>query len=1154
MTLAPTAKEVTVGNPATADFQPPRDGLFRYLTQLELTIALAANAGAVFFEDGEADLPTGVENDIGFVLDDGAASGVYRKGASSWAKTAELPLGFGDMLGALAAVEALTLDDISEGTTGKSFTQALKTKLEGIADDATKNSTDAALRDRGSHTGEQAIDTITGLQSALNGKATAAQGTDSREWTGATVSQAEAEAGIATTRRAWTAERIFQAVAAWWAASAAKVALDAATAAIAALGARIDRIAIAEITRPGEAPEQFSSSLTGAPEDRPAISGGAVQVDDRVGAVYAVPGAGIIAPRRAYALEADRLYRLRVKFIRITNSSDPSGDAVEVKWRNLNKNKATVSTATLETYDDPKFDDEPQELSVLISRDSGNADAEYMPPATARYGTPFIETFGDTPVTGIVFFEWQDVTDIILGGADVADVRADLTTEVAARAADTLSIRNNGSVIELETTSADPGTITADLPDGFTSLSPSTGTKYLLAPSDTNTGPVTLEIFDGSGNSVRGPLPVFDADGNELEAGEFLSTRRYPLRLSGAASHFRIVSAVTSREVSKIGAAAEVSQDDAFRASMWTVAYEADPDETQVPRSITEDGWILRYTDPATGEDLATEAEFRAAMWQILVDAEDGPVPRALGEDGGVVVQIEDGVEVDLVAAEAAFRRAMWQVVYADDGSEIEVYLALAEDGGALATAPLTDTGDAGTAANLAPYISSGELWVTGGKGPARLLNSAATWVACQPHYKVAVGVRSDGEARAVGESGNVYWTFEISIITADGQSNGEGQAHLQVLAEAIYDSNPWPARYQTLEVNGGDDVWLGLTTGGAASTALNGSDVTGYVPLRSQVIGTYGTNLVEAAVRAILADAETDTGYVPRVLVWSNAEGGQNINNLLEAAGGDPSTYHGFENIVTALTRAQALKPAWARLVYRWMLINQGESNTGTSNLGDLHDQYRSEVEAQAQSILGQSEPLRALTFQPSSFESTAAGVISILAYCIANAGDRLIFCAGPTYWYAWSDDFLHHPSAAHAKSGELCAAAMQLIENGETWLPLYVVSATVTGANEVTVTFSEDVEEATTDVVTAISNLGMQLIGATISGYTLSGDTAVLTTSNAASGATELRLGMSGQTDPRTEAAVPRTNIRSLASYGTHGDGDPIKKWLCHDRVTIS
>jgi hypothetical protein len=44
---------------------------------------------------------------------------------------------------------------------------------------------------------------------------------DAREWTAATIEQAEAEAGTATTRRAFTAQRVFQAVAAWWAASAA---------------------------------------------------------------------------------------------------------------------------------------------------------------------------------------------------------------------------------------------------------------------------------------------------------------------------------------------------------------------------------------------------------------------------------------------------------------------------------------------------------------------------------------------------------------------------------------------------------------------------------------------------------------------------------------------------------------------------------------------------------------------------------------------------------------------------------------------------------------------------------------------------------------------------------------------------------------------
>lgn len=44
---------------------------------------------------------------------------------------------------------------------------------------------------------------------------------DAREWSAETISQAEAETGSATTRRAFTAQRVFQAVAAWWAGSTA---------------------------------------------------------------------------------------------------------------------------------------------------------------------------------------------------------------------------------------------------------------------------------------------------------------------------------------------------------------------------------------------------------------------------------------------------------------------------------------------------------------------------------------------------------------------------------------------------------------------------------------------------------------------------------------------------------------------------------------------------------------------------------------------------------------------------------------------------------------------------------------------------------------------------------------------------------------------
>lgn len=49
-----------------------------------------------------------------------------------------------------------------------------KVKLNGIAENATANASDAELRDRATHTGVQDMSTITGLEAALEDKATTA--------------------------------------------------------------------------------------------------------------------------------------------------------------------------------------------------------------------------------------------------------------------------------------------------------------------------------------------------------------------------------------------------------------------------------------------------------------------------------------------------------------------------------------------------------------------------------------------------------------------------------------------------------------------------------------------------------------------------------------------------------------------------------------------------------------------------------------------------------------------------------------------------------------------------------------------------------------------------------------------------------------------
>ena len=66
---------------------------------------------------------------------------------------------------------------LSISLAGESYTTAEKNKLAGIAPGATANAPDAQLRDRSTHTGTQAVSTITGLQTALDAKLDDSQAT-----------------------------------------------------------------------------------------------------------------------------------------------------------------------------------------------------------------------------------------------------------------------------------------------------------------------------------------------------------------------------------------------------------------------------------------------------------------------------------------------------------------------------------------------------------------------------------------------------------------------------------------------------------------------------------------------------------------------------------------------------------------------------------------------------------------------------------------------------------------------------------------------------------------------------------------------------------------------------------------------------------------
>ena len=116
----------------------------------------------------------------------GLADGVPVRAAGTWAVASGTRDGtrflrddgtWQAVSGAVASVNGqtgavtLTPDSFTDGATNHVFTAADDTKLGGIATGATANATDAQLRDRATHTGSQAISTVTSLQTTLDAKA-----------------------------------------------------------------------------------------------------------------------------------------------------------------------------------------------------------------------------------------------------------------------------------------------------------------------------------------------------------------------------------------------------------------------------------------------------------------------------------------------------------------------------------------------------------------------------------------------------------------------------------------------------------------------------------------------------------------------------------------------------------------------------------------------------------------------------------------------------------------------------------------------------------------------------------------------------------------------------------------------------------------------
>ncbi|QDL92554.1 hypothetical protein FDP22_12635 [Paroceanicella profunda] len=196
------------------------------------------------------------------------------------------------------------------------------------------------------------------------------------------------------------------------------VRIDGAEAEIIRIDDNMSSLSVTDVSRPGEAPQQFSHDYTGDPVTRGPLATGERVVDAELGAIWSMPDSGIIAWRRAFAMEqTGRVYQLRIGIKRLSDSVDPDGDAVEVFWQNLNLNKSAVSLVKLATWLNPLVEDRLQVVTLYLSRDASIDGIDYVPPVSTRYGTPLVRTYGFDVETGIAFMAWRDVTDELFGPA-----------------------------------------------------------------------------------------------------------------------------------------------------------------------------------------------------------------------------------------------------------------------------------------------------------------------------------------------------------------------------------------------------------------------------------------------------------------------------------------------------------------------------------------------------------------------------------------------------------------------------------------------------------------------------------------------------------------------------------------------------------------
>jgi hypothetical protein len=181
--------------------------------------------------------------------------------------------------------------------------------------------------------------------------------------------------------------------------------------------------------RPGDTSGGFVSSIAGGePRDLSSTLDGSATVDES-GRVIRITGAGIIARRTLFALEADRKYLVRYAVQRRVNTTDPANDSVRCAVAWFDQTKTAIGgtpTTTAQNFTALDTGDGRVTLEVVVARSSGSG-VDIAAPSGTRYFRPYVQTYGTTPQTDIELIDVVDITNATTYSPDISAAEARIT-------------------------------------------------------------------------------------------------------------------------------------------------------------------------------------------------------------------------------------------------------------------------------------------------------------------------------------------------------------------------------------------------------------------------------------------------------------------------------------------------------------------------------------------------------------------------------------------------------------------------------------------------------------------------------------------------------------------------------------------------------